>query len=160
MIFGIGINKLIKWLVPHFLVKPKHIAWLQTLLSPILSLYSNFLGYRDTKLYDATVNSQVNRLTLALRDGFNDNTIYILHLGDYLDQAFIYLEIEGATPEFDYLAIEAHTPVDYDFLQAEYDNQYDFIVRIPVAIAAQTEAIRAFVNKYKFSSKRFIIQTF
>lgn len=160
MIFGIEINKLIKWLIPHFLYKPKHKAWLETLLSAVAWLYAQFLIYRDEKLYEATTNSQVSRLTHALIRKFGDDRIYIIHPDDFLDQAYIYLEIEGATPEWDWLAEEEHTPVDYDFLAAEYDNQYDFIVRIPAEIAGQAELIRAFVNKYKFSSKIFNVETF
>lgn len=160
MNFNIDINKLIFWLMPHFLTKPKHLVWLQTLLFPLSWLYAQFLQYRAQKLYDATINSQVNRLTHALRSKFNDQTIYIIHLSDYIDQAFIFLEIEGATPEYDYLAIEGHIPVDYDFTQAEYDSEVDFIVRIPLAMVAQSEAVKAFVNLYKFSSKRFKIETF
>lgn len=160
MIFDINVNKLIKWLVPHFLNKVKHLAWLQVLLFPVAWLYSEFLIYRDDKLNEATINSQVNRLTEALRHKFLDNTIYIIHITDYINQAFIYLELEGAFLEYDYLASENHVPVDYDFTQAEYDSQYDFIVRIPVALVGQTDVITAFVNKYKFSSKRFIVETF
>lgn len=160
MRYDIDFNKLIKWLVPHFLAKPKHLAWLTTLLFPLVWLYEQFLGYRSDKLYDATINSQVNRLTHALRREFSDNTIYIIHYADYLDQAFIFLELEGATPEYDYLDIEAHTPVDYDFTSSEYDNEQDFIVRIPVALTSQSAAVAQFVNKYKFSSKRFKVETF
>ncbi|WP_443937105.1 hypothetical protein [Pedobacter sp. MW01-1-1] len=160
MNFNIDFNKLITWLVPHFLVKPNHLAWLKTLLFPVVWLYSEFLAYRAEKLYDATINSQVNRLTHALRKRFNNQSIYIIHLSDYTDQAFIFLEIEGATLEYDYLAMEGHTPLDYDFLQAEYDNEVDFIVRIPIGMAALSEEVKAFVNLYKFSSKRFKIETF
>ncbi len=160
MRYDIDFNKLIKWLVPNFLAKPKHLAWLTALLFPLVWLYEQFLGYRSDKLYDATINSQVNRLTHALRREFSDNTIYIIHYADYLDQAFIFLELEGATPEYDYLAIEAHTLVDYDFTSSEYDNEQDFIVRIPIDLTSQSAAVAQFVNKYKFSSKRFKVETF
>lgn len=158
--FNANFNTLIKWLVPHYLFKPKQMAWLNALLSPLVWLFDAFTKYREQKLYDATINSQVIRLTKALRDKFNDQSIYIIHLTDYLDQAFIYLEIEGATVEYDYTDAEAHTPLDYDFIQAEYDAEFDFVVRIPVALVSATPEVKAFVNKYRFSSKRFIIETF
>src|SRR3989339_480346 len=103
MIFGIDINKLIQQLTPHFLNKPKQIAWLQVLLYPLVWLYSEFLTYRTAKLKEATINSQVIRFRRALRDRFENESIEIIHPEDYLSQAFIYLEIEGATIEYDYL---------------------------------------------------------
>lgn len=158
MIFNIDFNKVIGSLTPHFLNKPKHIAWLQTLLYPVLWLYDDFLTYRDVKLKEATINSQVNRLTRALRDAFENELIEIVHISDYLNQAFIYLQIEGATIEYDYLNVEAHTPAEYDFLQAEYDAETDFVVRIPSAISDKADAVKLFVNKFKFSGKRFKVE--
>lgn len=158
--FNIDINKLVKWLMPHYLFKPKHYAWLKVLVAPLVWLYDQFLIYRAAKLREATINSQVNRFTQALQETFSNAGIYILHPGVYLDQAFIYLEIEGATPEFDYLAIDAHTPVDYDALQSEYDVETDFIVRVPVALTSMQDQITAFVNKYKYYGKRFKIELY
>lgn len=158
--FNIDINKLVKWLLPHYLNKPKHYAWLKVLTSPLVWLYDQFLIYRSAKLREVTINSQVNRFTQALQYTFNNAGIYILHPRVYLNQAFIYLEIEGATPEFDYLYIEAHTPVDYDYLQSEYDAEIDFIVRVPSALAALQDQISAFVNKYKYYGKRFKIELY
>jgi hypothetical protein len=158
--FRFDIDKMIRWLMPYFLVKPKHLAWLQTLFAPLKTLYADFIGYKALQLKNATINSQKARLETALRDQFEDNSIYIFHPDDYLDQAFIYLQREGATPEFDYLHIEAHVPVDYDATQPEYNTQYDFIVRIPASLAGSTQAIHAFVKKYVFSSITFTIETF
>ncbi|MBD3748928.1 MAG: hypothetical protein IE931_05485 [Sphingobacteriales bacterium] len=146
--------------MPHFLVRPKHLAWLTVLLYPLVWLYDQFLVYRDDKLKEATINSSVNRFTRALRDKFLDETIYIVHPFNYLEQAFVYLEIEGATIEYDYLDIEAHLPVDYDSLQSEFDSETDFIVRIPVSLAEQTNEVSLFVQKYAFYGKRFRIETF
>jgi len=146
--------------MPYFLLQPIHYAWLQTVLVTIKSDYADFLTYRAQQLKNATINSQVNRLTQALWDEFGNTTIYILHPDDNLAESFIYLESEGATPEFDYLESEDHTPVDYDYLESEYANDYDFIVRIPVSMAASTEAVYAFVAPYIFSGINFTVQTF
>jgi len=158
MIFGIDINKMVKWLMPHFLFKPVHYAWLKLLLFPMTWTYSQFLVYRLDKLKEATINSQVNRLRLALRERFGSDLIDIIHFSDYLNQAYIYLEIEGATLEYDYLEMENHQPVDYDYLTEEYDQEFDFVVRIPQSLAAQWESIIAFVNKYKLVGKRFTLE--
>jgi len=158
--FNIDFNKIIRWLMPHYLVKPKHVAWLTVLLSPIIWLYNQFLVYRSAKLLEATINSQVNRFTKALQQTFGNTGIFILHPSAFLTQSFIYLEIEGATPQFDYLAIENHTPIDYDYVQLEYDSQIDFIVRVPAALTELQKQIGAFVNKYKYFGKRFRIELY
>lgn len=158
MIFGVDFNRIIEHLTPHFLKKSKHLAWLKVLLSPVVWLYDQFLTYRTAKLKEATINSQVVRFTRALRDYFGSELIEIIHSGDFLNQAFIYLEIEGATAEYDYLPIEAHEPVDYDYTQAEFDSENDFTVRIPAAMNGQQDAVIAFVNKYKLAGKRFNVE--
>lgn len=146
--------------MPHFLVKPKHIAWLTVLFYPLVVLYSQFLQYRSAQLRRATINSQRNRLTQALRDEFLNDSIYLQHNSDYLNQAFIYLEEEGASAEFDYLEEEGHQPESFDFLDEEYELQYDFIVRIPQSLSAKTLDISAFVKRYVFTSIRYKIELF
>lgn len=158
MIFDIDLKKIVKWLTPYFLWKPKQIAWLTVLLFPLAWLYEQFLVYRLGMLKEATTNSQVNRLTRSLRDRYNNEGIYIIHFSDYINQAFVYLQLEGSFNTFDYLSSEAHVPADYDFLQIEYDDQFDFVVRIPAVIAVQADAITAYVNKYKLASKRFKVE--
>ena len=95
----------------------------------------------------------------ALRDEFNNNTIEIVHPGDYLAKAYIYLYIEARPPEYDYLDSEGHLPVEYDYLDGEYNSTLDYIVTIPASMAAQIPAITAFVNKYNLSSRRFAVHT-
>ncbi|MEB0302401.1 hypothetical protein [Mucilaginibacter sp. 5C4] len=154
------VKKMIRWLMPFFLIKPKHLAWLETLLLPVKLMYDDFLVYKDQQLREATITSETNRLTRALRDKFLDETIYIIHPDDYLEQSFIYLESEGASPEFDYLDEENHQPYTFDYLDEEFNSQYDFIVRIPEILIGNADAIRAFVKKYIFSGITFTIETF
>lgn len=158
--YTFDVNKMIRWLMPYFLLQPIHYAWLQTLLVTVKNRYADFLAYRDLQLRNATVDSTVIRFTKGLRDEFEDDTIYILHPEDFLDQSFIYLASEGATIEYDYLASEDHSPVDYDYTEAEYSLNWDFIVRIPVALAGSIDAIRAYVKKYAFSGLNYTIETF
>lgn len=158
MIFDIDLKKIVKWLTPYFLWKPKQTAWLTILLFPLIWLYEQFLTYRTAMLREATTNSQVIRLTRSLRDRYNNESIYISHFSDYINQAFVYLELEGSFDTFDYLSGEAHLPADYDFMQTEYEDQFDFVVRIPAVLTAQADAITAYVNKYKLASKRFKVE--
>jgi len=159
--YSFDINKMIRSLMPFFLIQPIHYAWIQTLLVTIKNRYADFLVFRQQMLADATINSSVNRLTKALWDKFdNTNSIYILQNTASLEEAYIYLDSEGATPTFDYLESEDHEPFDYDFLDSEFNGDYNFIVRIPVAIASSSTAIYAFVSRYVFSGITFTIETF
>lgn len=158
--FNFDIIKMVRWLLPYFLVKPRHRAWLETLSAPIKSLYTDFLTYRQLQLRNATVNSSKNRLTRALRDKYEDETIYILHSNDYLNQSFIYLEEEGASLEYDYLYEEEHEPADFDYLDEEYNSEVDFVVRIPQAMAAKQLDVYEYVRKYVFTGIRFTIELF
>jgi hypothetical protein len=159
--YSFDINKMISRLMPDFLIKPIHLAWLQVINVTLKNRYADFLTYRQQQLANATINSSVNRLTQALWDKFDStHSIYLLQSEDYLDEAFIYLESDGATPAYDYLVSDNVQPYDYDFLNTEYNTNYNFIVRIPVALIAQTKAIYDFVNTYVFSGITFTIETF
>lgn len=159
--FTFDIDKMIRWLMPFFLFQPVHYAWLQTLLVTVKTTYTEFMAFRALMLANATINSQVNRLTQALWDNFDStHAIYLQQNADAFQQSFIYLATEGATPEYDYLISENHTPVEYDYLDSEYSADVNFIVWIPVAIAASEAQIYAFVKRYVFSGITFSIQTF
>jgi len=158
MIFDIDLKKIVKWLTPYFLWRPKQVAWLTVLVFPLTWLFKQFIAYRLDKLKEATTNSQVIRLTRALRDRYLNENINIIHFSDTMSQAFVYLQLEGSFDEFDFTGAEGHLPSDYDYVQTEYNDQYDFVVRIPAVIAVQADAVKAFVNKYKLASKRFKVE--
>jgi hypothetical protein len=157
MIFDISLSKITRWLVPHFLGRPRHLAWLRVLLSPVVHLYDVFLDYRKAKLKEATINSQVLRLNQALREKFNHEQIYIQNSNDFLNQSFVYLSLEGATVDFDHLQAE-NQPSEFDFLLAEYENEFDFTIRIPAMLAPQRDEVAAFVNRYKLAGKQFTVE--
>lgn len=159
--YTFNINKTVRQLMPGFLVKPIHLAWLQTINVSLKNLYADFLAYMALQRANATINSSVNRLTQALWDNFDSTqSIYILQNTNYQDEPIIYLLADGASPTYDYLISDAHTPNDYDYLSSEFDTDFNFIVRIPVALAASSAAIYAFVAKYVFAGISFTIETF
>ena len=159
--YTFDIDKMIRWLMPVFLFQPVHYAWLQCLLVTVKSSYVDFMTFRALMLANATINSQVNRLTKALWDNFDStNSIYITQSTVFFEESFIYLETEGATVQYDYLESEDHTPFDFDYLESEYSADVNFIVWIPIAIVGKTAQIYAFVKRYAFSSLTFSIQTF
>jgi hypothetical protein len=157
--YTFDIDKMIRWLIPFFLFQPVHYAWLQTLLVSVKSNYVDFMAFRAQMLADATINSQVNRLTKALWDKFdNTQTIYLQQNAGVFEQTFIYLESEGATIQYDYIESEGHTPEEFDYLDSEYTADVNFVVWIPAAIGDNQAAIYAFVKRYIFSGITFSIQ--
>ena len=159
MTYSFNITKLIKsYLYPLF-YQAKINGLLLAYLYPIVQKQSDFIAFKAQMDAQATINIQYNRMVQALRDKFGDNTIDIIHPGDYLLSAFIYLSYEAHSPEFDYLASESHTPVEYDYLGGEYGSTYHYIVQIPTSLATQSAQIYAFVNKYNLTSRRFAVQT-
>ncbi len=147
--------------MPAFLFQPVHYAWLQTITIPFANIYAQFVAFKQQALSDATIDSTVIRLTKALNDKFDPTgSIYLLQNANYLEQNFIYLEADAATPAFDYLESEDHQPYDFDYLDGEYSTDFDFIVRIPVAIAAKSAQIHKFVGQYAFSGLIYTVETF
>ena len=159
--YSFDVVKMIRWLLPFFLLKPIHLAWLKTLHVSLKNRYADFLSYRALTLANATINSSVNRLTQALWDNFDPTqATYLLQNPSFHQAAFIYLHDEYPTPAFDYLSIEKLN-TEFDYLTSEESLLgYNFVVRIPLAIAAKTNAIYAFVKRYIFSSITFTVQTF
>lgn len=160
MSYSFNIGVIIKKLVPNVVRLPKMLAWLMTYTKPSQGLHTAFTGFRLQTLKDITITSQVNRLTQALQDKFNNPGIYLVHPYDYLDAAYFYLFNEQHLPEFDYLFAENHAPVDYDYLFNEYDPDVDFIVMVPIALALSADAIYAFTAKYVMAGRRFKVQTY
>jgi len=158
MNYSLNIPKLIGDYLRPLFNKPVTTAWLNALLSPVVQKHSDFLTFKAQMDADVTITCQVNRLRQALRDKFADDTIDIIHPGDYLARAFIYLSTEPSPDEYDYLESEDHEPAEYDYLAGEYDAEVDYIVRIPSSLTAMYEAIFAFVSRYNFTSRRFAIE--
>lgn len=158
--YSFDINKAISQLTPWFLRKPVINGFAQCLCAPVALMYTQFLADRQTFLRNATIDSTVIRLTQALHDEFNDTSIYLLHPTDTADESFIYLRQDNSVPEFEYLGADAHTPVEYVDVSDIYTTKIDFTVRIPAAMAAQSNQVAAFVKQYVFSSINFNIETF
>lgn len=159
MNYSFDLAVLIKQTLNNVVRKPKMFAWLHSLMKPINTMHLAFLAFRQQTLKDITITSEVNRLTQALQDKFNNPGIYLVHPFDYIDSAYFYLFNEEHLPEFDYLFSEGVDP-DYDFLFNEYDPDYDFFVMIPAALALSAENINAFTAKYVMAGRRFKVQTY
>lgn len=160
MRYSFNINKLIELILAKMFHRPKHLAWLKAALKPLDTTYGQLMIFRTNKLSEATINSSVNRFTKALNDKFNSTGIYLVHQLDYVDNAFEFLEDEPHFSEYDFVSEETADPQDYDYLDDEYDPDFDFIVRVPAALILRKNEISAFVARYTMAGRRFTIELY
>jgi hypothetical protein len=158
MNYSLNITKLVDDYFRPLFNRPKRLAWMGAVLSVLDARHTQFLAFKEQMDAEVTITIQVNRFRRALRDKYHDETIEIIHPGDYLDQAYIFLSTESRPAEYDFLAVEGHTPVEYDFLYGEFQAQVDYIVRIPGSLASMYNDIFGFVSQYNLTSRRFAIQ--
>lgn len=155
MNFNYNIQRNNKQALPSLLAKPKMLAWLFSLASPLQVIYNDFIAFREQVKYDLTINSQVNRLEKALRDKFADPGIFIEHPSDNLARTYIYTQAEQQ-PGI-YLFTNAEAQPLYIHTQ-EYDEEFDFIVKVPAGTMDKGDEIYDFVDRYRLAGKRFKIE--
>lgn len=97
-IYSVNWNKLISWLMPTALFKPKMFGWLKSLAAPISTLHGDLLAFRKQKKYELEITGQVCKLETLLNDRFDNNLrrIYILD-GEKSKRRFIYSKAEQYT---------------------------------------------------------------
>lgn len=160
MKLSFNVNRLIEMWLSELDRKPKRLAWLQSGLKPLTSLWGLFLAFRTEMLYEATITGETNRLEKALQDKYGNPGIYIIQPTDYLDDAWIWKETEPHFAEYDHLESENHEPAEYDYLESEFDPDYDFVIRVPSALAMQVQVMREFLKKYVMAGKRYNIELY
>ncbi len=151
--YNIDYNKLILWLIPDFKRKPKLIAWLKVLCSPVVQLSEQFLLKREKSLYKLNHNSQVFSMQKVLNDRFDSalKRIYITD-GYTKDRLFIHTTSEDKPKYLGSLTL--HNRADYS------DTGVDFIVWVPNTVplsSIDTYELKSLIDFYKLASKRYII---
>lgn len=152
--FNVDFSKLVLWLVPAFLRKPKALALLRSFCWPITEAYGVFLANRDNNIFKLNHNSQVYSMEKMLNDIFDSASrrIYITD-GYTKDPVYIFLEIEDKPKILGEMIL--YNEEDYA------DTGVDFIVWIPAELNnEQTKIdIKGQVDFYKLAAKRYKIYT-
>ena len=159
MIFEIDFNKLVRKLTPPFLRKEKTTLWMRVLFTSIKVVYSNLLVYRDQKEYELSITSQTIVLESHLNDLYDDTQrrIKIIHADPQSE--FDYFESEGQSADFDYFESEGESARYLYFIGENTGGiASDFIVVIPISLAALESQIAAVVNKYRLAGAEFAVQ--
>ena len=180
--FNIIWSYIVSWVLPWYLNLADHNDWMLSAIKPIRDLYDQFIAYKDERFYELAITGQVMELEKLLNDKFNGGSaartydtgtgtyipntptaIYIIDFPNALLATYVWNAIEARTPLYLYNTVEAHTPPLYLYNQAEFDDQADFIIMVPSALANVTTDLifvakmNAWVLKYKQAGARFHI---
>lgn len=140
MMYALDINKLIQWLLPAAIRKSLMVAWLNALLAPAKTLHTAFLAFANATRTHIRITGQKRVLEYYLDRNFGPITLI-----DATASAPVYMYTEAENQPL-------YLPV---FITG---SQVDFIAQVPLALAPQEAAIRAFIQKYKLPTRRFEIQ--
>jgi hypothetical protein len=152
MWYKIDYNRLAILDLPTFLRKPIQVAFLQSLLVPIDSLYYKWSLFRNENLYKVHHNGQICYLRKVLNDKL-DSSLRRIYIGD------------GNSHKRQYLYTTAENRPKYlgtMFLwqNSDYaDTGVDFIVYAPIEIINTSPyELKALIDFYKMGGKRYKIE--
>jgi hypothetical protein len=136
---------------------PKMRAWLNIAVSPVVSLYMQFLQVRKNKLYELSITPQVCRLEALLNDRYD-----FIARGIYIDDAKefppVYLYQDAELKEIDLFTDAEGLPV-YLFTDGEGALLADdFIIYVPAAVVFNAIEMRSLVKKFRLPGMKFKIQ--
>ena len=148
--YNLNIDKLLILLTPTFLRKPKLVAWLRMLATPLLKVLYEFQRARQADLYNLAHNSQVCYLRKALNDEFDDEQRRIrIEDGKQKQRLYIYPRSANKPLYLGKLFLDQRG----DYL----DGGVDFIVVLPKDLTYDKYKLEALVNFYKLAGKRWQI---
>ena len=146
----LSIDKLVVLLLPTFLRKPKLVAWLRALATPLHKLLYDFQQARTADLYNLAHNSQVCYLRKALNDEF-DSEQRRIRIEDGKQKQRLYIYPRSANKPLYLGRVFLYQRGDY------IDGGVDFIVVLPKDLTYDKYKLEALVNFYKLAGKRWQI---
>lgn len=154
MWFSIDINKLVVLLAQTFLRKPRLLALLQSLTTPIATLQQQWYKKRLDNIYKLKHNGQVCYLKKAINDDFDASLRRIkIADGNKYERVYLYANSEKKQPKL--LGKTFLRPVgDYA------DTGADFRVIVPQGFDFTNNIyqLRALIDFYKLAGKRYLIE--
>ena len=148
--YNLNIDKLLVLLTPTFLRKPKLVAWLRTLATPLHKLLYDFHRASQADLYNLDHNSQVCYLRKALNDEF-DSEQRRIRIEDGKQKQRLYIYPRSANKPLYLGKLFLYQRGDY------IDGGVDFIVALPKDLTYDKYKLEALVNFYKLAGKRWQI---
>lgn len=144
--FNFDFEKLLKWVIPYDLVRPRFEAFMAGLMSHIRSVYVSFLMFVSDTEKKLRITPQKRILQYELNLEF--------------DAALMRIEIlDAELGSILWIFIESENNPVY-LPQFISGTGYDFLVRVPAELEIKEAFIRAFLNSYKLAGKRYQIEYF
>ena len=160
--FRVDFEHLVRLLLPALLRKPRLVNWLWALLSPLLDLYAAFLAYRAATLRELSYNGQTLVLQECLNDKFDTSLrrIRVVNADTELVPFYVNFLAEGE-PEKPVLFAAECPPWLYVPSYDEFNNQIDFICKIPVSLnqGEPLQQLHARIRRLKVATVRYAIRT-
>lgn len=156
-IYNIIYSKLVTWLTPSVLRKPKILAWLGIIIAPVQYIYQDLLRFRTAKLYELGITPQVCYLQKLLNDKY-DYAQRRIKIVDAIDGAiwWIFTDAENKPQP---IYTDAENESQYIFTDGECGGLLnDFIVEVPSAVTFNLNEMVSLLTNYKLASKQFAIQ--
>lgn len=151
---------------------PKRLAWLNSLIKPVVVIYDLFMEFRNQALNRAQYNAQVIYLEKGLNDTFNPDypatfflPIYIYHFNTYIDGPIFYRDSDPVDSIVVYRDSDAANGLIM-YRDSDYSGQVDFIVYVPTSLIDfganpdMITRIKAFVDQYNQADKKFTIENY
>jgi hypothetical protein len=158
-IYDINYKRLVTWIVPQVLRKPKTMGLLKAMVSPVVYIYNLFLINRRNNLYKLMITPQVCYVEMALNDKYDNSNrkIKIVRPKSY-DPLFLFQRVERK-PVFLHRRNTA-TAQQRQWLYQKGEAsafQYDFIVQVPATVAFDMNELTAVIDSYILPDKVYKI---
>lgn len=153
-ITSIDYDILIRWLLPVRLRKPRNIAWMKVLCSPVKEyLYARFKSWEAKCWYDIKYQSgAVAHLEYVLNDlmGYDASSpMIILGAGNIPDRIYVPLRLEDTPIYLGNIYVNRRS----DYLYGVYD--FSIIIHSSLEGVISEELVRAIADRYKRDGKTY-----
>ena len=151
--------RLVVLLLPSLLRRPRQVAWLQWLTTPVANLYARFVAYEANVRRELSYNSQVLLFEAALNDRFDPavRRIYISNSDAELQPLYVNFVAEQQPNPRLYFQSEGKPPV-YLFRWSEFSSQTDFVVTAPAVLAGRKQQLDALIRRLKLANTNYTLR--
>lgn len=156
-IYEIAYKKLVLMLLPTMMRKPLLVSMANAMVSPVVSLYRQFMQYHEEVNYRLYHNGQICYLRAVLNDAFDPTRRGITVTdGDVSGTAvFVYQRTEN---KFKIVKRRGEGIILISRRGFSGTTGFDFMVNVPQDLKGLDESrFKAITNSYKLASKRYAI---
>ncbi|SHJ76381.1 hypothetical protein SAMN02745146_0107 [Hymenobacter daecheongensis DSM 21074] len=150
---------LVRNLLPTLLRRPRLLALLAALTTPLEEVYRAFIVYFFRVQTELSYSGQTLSFERALNDRFDAafRRIRIVNSDAQTEPLYLYFSAESRPPV--YFTFEREGPPwRYAYTAQELASQVGFVVRVPATLRPQQPALRARIGQFKLATIRYRIQ--